>query len=291
MQPAAFVSPAKWVDKMTAAAQIRLALQSGRTVHAYLLTGGSEEDRVALARHMAAALLCREPDRGEPCGHCSHCQQLAGNYYPDFHFLEPRGASLKINQVRELQSKLSRRSFQGAGQIAVLAGADTMTEAAANCLLKTLEEPPEGTYIILLAAQPELILPTVRSRCQELNLAAKAVDLPAGVDYWRRLLTAGLEEMLQEILPELEKEDDLAAVLQAMALACRDQMVWHMTGEQALILQPGKFISLPEFTPLQAWRCFQLIESTRAAVERNANRRLVLEVFLFRLHHQFSRGR
>jgi DNA polymerase-3 subunit delta' len=261
-------------------------------IHAYLLTGGSEGDRVALAKYLAAALLCQEPSRGEPCGRCRCCQLLASNAHPDFHLLKPAGASLKIKQVRELQSKLTRRSFLGAGQIAILAGADTMTEAAANCLLKTLEEPPEGTCIILLAAQADLLLPTIRSRCQEITLSATGTALPAGADYWSRLLTAGsLEVMLQQIVPELEKEDNLTAVLEAMALACRDQVVWSLTGEEALVMQPpGQLITVSGLTPLQVWRCFQLIENTRAEVERNANRRLALEVLIFRLYHQFSQG-
>jgi len=269
--------------------QLRLSLQGGRLAHAYLLVGGNEGDRIDLARYLAAALVCQEPRRGEPCGRCHCCRQLASNSYPDFHFLEPQGASLKINQVRELERKLSLRSFQGGAQLAVLAGADTMTEAAANCLLKTLEEPPEGTYIILLATQPDLLLPTIRSRCLELRLAATEGTLPAGAGYWERLVAADLGKMLQEILPDLEKEDDLPATLQAIALACRDQLVWRLTGATTLLLQSGHLL-LPDLTPLQLWRCFQIVEAARAAVERNANRRMVLEVLIFKLHRQFSQG-
>ncbi|NLW06442.1 MAG: hypothetical protein GX039_00430 [Clostridia bacterium] len=275
---------------MTAAEQLRLALQSGRMVHAYLFTGGNEEDRVALAKFLAAALLCQEPGEGEPCGSCRHCLQLAANNHPDFHYLEPRGASFKIDQIRELQRMLARRSFQGAGQIAVLAGADTMTEAAANCLLKILEEPPANTYLVLLAVQGDLLLPTIRSRCQELVLSVPESDLPAEVDYWRKFLAADLKVMLQEILPQMEKEGDLSAVLKSIARACRDQLVWKLTGETALVLQPEQLVKAPGLAPLQLWRCFQLIESTRAALERNANRRLALEALLFGLHYQLSQG-
>lgn len=274
---------------MTAREHLRLSLQSGRLVHAYLLAGGSEGDRVDLARHLAAALVCQESSQGEPCGCCRRCQQLTGGSYPDFHLLEPQGASLKISQIRELQRKLSLRSFQGGARIAVLAGADTMTEAAANCLLKTLEEPFEGTYIILLAAQPALLLPTIRSRCQELHLSAVENDIPAVINYWPRLAAADIGVMLREILPELEKEGEPAAVLGAMALACRDQLTWQLTGETALLLQPGYSVA-PELTPLQLWRCFQIIEGARAAVERNANRRLALEVLIFSLHRQICQG-
>ncbi|KYH33812.1 DNA polymerase III subunit delta' [Neomoorella mulderi] len=272
---------------MTARQQLRQALQRGKLVHAYLLAGGSEAARMELARYLAATLNCQEPREGEPCGRCRSCQQMAGGNHPDFYLFKPQGATLKIDQIRELERQLTFRAFQGGARVAVLAGADTMTEAAANCLLKTLEEPPEGAYLILLAAQPDLLLPTIRSRCQELHLGGEGGVSPAGATYWNRLAGAGLAAMLQEILPELEKEDDLPAVLQAMALACRDQLVWQLTGTATLLLQPGYLLPVP-LSPAKAWRCFQLIQAARAAIERNGNRRLALEVLMFNLHRELA---
>jgi DNA polymerase-3 subunit delta' len=272
---------------MAARRQLQQALQKGKLVHAYLLAGGSEAARIELARYLAAALNCREPREGEPCGRCRSCRQMAGGNHPDFYLFKPQGTTLKIDQIRELERQLAFRAFQGGARVAVLAGADTMTEAAANCLLKTLEEPPEGAYLILLAAQPDLLLPTIRSRCQELHLGWESGVSPAGVTYWNRLTRAGLAAMLQEILPELEKENDLQGVLQAMALACRDQLVWQLTGAATLLLQPGCFLPVP-LSPRKLWRCFRLIQAAQAAIERNGNRRLALEVLMFNLHRELA---
>ncbi|MDN5344115.1 MAG: polymerase subunit delta [Clostridia bacterium] len=267
--------------------QLRQALLGGRVAHAYLLAGGGEAERLELARYLATALNCQNLQGGEPCGRCRSCRQMAGGNHPDYHLIRPRGATLKIDQIRELEGRLGYRSFQGGARIAVLEGADTLTEAAANCLLKTLEEPPAGTYFILLAAQPDLLLPTIRSRCQEVLLGTAGIVPANGADYWSRLAGGDLAVLLEEILPGLEEEEDLPGVLQAIALACRDQLVWQLTGSAKLLLQPGCPLA-PPLPPAKIWRCFQLIQAARAAIERNANRRLALEVLMFNLHRELA---
>ncbi|MGI9860961.1 DNA polymerase III subunit delta' [Moorella naiadis] len=261
--------------------QLRQALQVGKLAHAYLLAGGSEEERRSQALYLATVLNCSNRQDGEPCGRCLSCRQMAGGNHPDFYLIEPSGASLKIAQIRELQDRLALQSYQGGARVAVLAGADTMTEAAANCLLKTLEEPPEGAYLLLLAAQPDRLLPTIRSRCQELHLEGKMAVAPVGGRYWERLVMADLQVIMTEVLPELEKEEELPAVLAGMALACRDQLVWQMTGTARLLLQRGT-PSAPALTPARLWAAFQAIQDTLAALEHNANRRLALEVLMFK---------
>ncbi|WP_258361026.1 DNA polymerase III subunit delta' [Moorella sulfitireducens (nom. illeg.)] len=280
--------PAADTSSLTAARrQLQQALQNGKLAHAYLLAGGSEAARLELAGYLAAALNCREPREGEPCGSCRSCRQMAGGNHPDFYLIQPQGSTLKIDQIRELEKLLTFRAFQGGARVAVLAGADAMTDAAANCLLKTLEEPPQGAYLILLAARPDMLLPTIRSRCQELHLAREGGVSPAGVAYWNRLAKAGLAAKLQGILPEMEKEDDLPGVLQAMALACRDQLVWQLTGTATLLLQPEDFLPVP-VPPGRLWRCFRFIQAAQAAVERNGNRRLALEVLIFNLDRELA---
>ncbi|WP_338824454.1 hypothetical protein MHOCP_00440 [Moorella humiferrea] len=262
--------------------QLQQALKKGKVAHAYLFTGGDEEARIELAEYLAAVLNCREPSGEEPCGCCRSCRQMAGGNHPDFHLVRPQGATLKIEQIRELERRLALRSFQGGARVAVLVGAETMTEAAANCLLKTLEEPPQGAYLILLAKRPDLLPATIRSRCQELHLKDEEEEAFAGINYWQRLMGADLRAMAQEILPDLEKEEDLKGILEAMSLACRDQLVWQMTGTEKLLLRPEGFLP-SSMTPIQLWHCYRLIQECRAAVDHNGNRRLILEALMFNL--------
>ncbi|MCK5913233.1 MAG: DNA polymerase III subunit delta', partial [Desulfuromusa sp.] len=141
------------------------ALDRQRIAHAYLFEGAEGIGKRMVALAFIRALLCL---RGIGCGECSACLKVDHNNHPDIHFLEAEGANLKIDQIRSLQQKLSLRPLEGNYKTCLIDGADYFTPGAANALLKTLEEPQPGTLIILLAGQPEKLLPTIRSRCQRL---------------------------------------------------------------------------------------------------------------------------
>lgn len=272
---------------------IRQALINNRLVHAYLVVGGSEEDRFAAAKYLAGVLICRENQGLEPCGSCRPCLQLGSGSYPDFIFIEPHGGKIKIDQVRQLEKRIKFKSFQGGAMIAVLAGADIMTEAAANCLLKTLEEPPGETFFVLLSTSSEGILPTIRSRCQELRLNTADLTEPGddGENYWSVVTAApDLRTMIFQVLPKLEKEKDIAKSLQNMGRYCRDQLVCKMTNDSTYLLAPEHGCYPRDLTPQQLYHCFQHIQDTIRALEINANRRLSLEVLFFNLFQEFNQG-
>jgi len=164
------------------------ALATGRVAHAYLFWGpdGVGKERVATA--LAATLLCADPEalaRGGACGACGPCRKVAGGSHPDLHVLAPRGASLPIADVRAFQESLSYQAFERGRKVAIIRDAFRMTREAANALLKTLEEPPAGTHIVLLAHHRNQLLPTLVSRCQSLRFDAIPEDAV------RRLLEAG----------------------------------------------------------------------------------------------------
>lgn len=151
---------------------LKNVIASGRVAHAYLFWGPEGTGKRTVALAFAAALLCgncegvSDPDA---CGRCRDCRQVAGDNHPDLHFIEPQGLSIKIEQVRDVQKKAGYKSYQGKYRIYLIDSADVMTLQAANCLLKTLEEPPEGAVFVLISARPHALLPTVLSRCQQLQ--------------------------------------------------------------------------------------------------------------------------
>lgn len=142
--------------------------------HAYLLHGIEGIGKQTLARAFAQALLCEQPMQpGVPCRHCRVCSLIAKQHHSDVIELHPtvggniiKTRSIKIEPIRELNYKISLRPVEAARRVAILVDFEAANEAAANALLKTLEEPPGDVIFILTANSLDTLLPTILSRCE-----------------------------------------------------------------------------------------------------------------------------
>ncbi len=159
-----------WHDALWA--QLRKGAAQGRFPHALLLGGPPGIGKQALAARLAAWLLCQRPGEAGACGGCPACQWHAAGSHPDFRRLAPPEGKQQIlvEQVRELSARLSLKAHGEGRKVAVIAPAEAMNPAAANSLLKTLEEPTDNTVLILVSDRPGRLMATIRSRCQPLRL-------------------------------------------------------------------------------------------------------------------------
>lgn len=141
--------------------------KAGRLSHAFLLVGALHTNLFVFARHMFAVLFCKQDN--SPCGQCQSCQLIALDEHPDLICLTPEKqiGVIKIEQVRELQQCIYTQPLIGTRRGIVINPSEKMNTAAANALLKILEEPPPNTYFVLIAEQISTILPTIISRCQK----------------------------------------------------------------------------------------------------------------------------
>ncbi len=146
------------------------AVADDRPAHAYLISGPPHIGKATLARSLALALNCRSADSARPCGQCRSCQLINAGKHPDVQLIEPDGARVKIDQVRALQHDLALRPVEGRYRVAIFDQFEVATTEAQNALLKTLEEPPDYVVLIVLTSDPELLLPTIVSRCQQMVL-------------------------------------------------------------------------------------------------------------------------
>jgi len=179
------------------------AAAAGRLEGVWLLSGEEGIGKRRFAGWLAAARWCEAggPAAGEPCGRCRACRQVESGNHPDLLVVardpdDPDGLGsrfeITVDQVRHrVLPHLALRAVQGGGRVVILDEADRLNESAQNALLKTLEEPPPGALLLLVAAHPEALLETVRSRCRELRL------FPLGAEELARLHPAAGEALLR----------------------------------------------------------------------------------------------
>ena len=139
------------------------AAASGRIFHAYIIESPSETDRIAFAKWFIKAILCKD-GRGSDCGRCPVCSKVEHGNHEDVLVLKKEKTVIPVSVIRKAQARLDRKPF-GERNILVVEDADHMREEAANTLLKTLEEPPGSSVLLLLSENTENLLPTIRSRC------------------------------------------------------------------------------------------------------------------------------
>lgn len=154
--------------------QLTAVLRSDRLAHAYLFGGPEGVGKRLVAARWATAINCERPASGRPetfggCPSgpdaCRSCRMELSGTHPDRLLIEPDGQFIKIEQVRELQAALNFTAWSGRRKIALIDRAERLNQEAANALLKTVEEPPADSLLILISSAPDDLLPTLRSRC------------------------------------------------------------------------------------------------------------------------------
>ncbi len=180
---------------------IRNSYESGRLAHAYIIVGSPRGNALAFAESFLKLLHCESVEK--PCNECKNCRLIESHKYVDTLWIEPKSKSRQIlaDDIRGLIRRMSQTSFDGGWKAAVIVAADCMNSNSENALLKTLEEPPPKSVLLLLTDSPQALLPTIISRCQKIVLSD--VQTGAEGELWHA--------PLMEILGELPPADGLGA--------------------------------------------------------------------------------
>ena len=157
--------------------QLQSAVNSERVAGAYLFAGEQGVGKETVALYFANLILCESSDGASvPCGECRACRKIKSGNHPDLQIIRPDGAQLKIDQIREMQQQISYQPLEGPRKVYIIANSERMNVYTANSLLKTLEEPPAASTIVLLTENVNAILPTIRSRSQILTFYPMPID-------------------------------------------------------------------------------------------------------------------
>ncbi len=136
-------------------------------LHSYLFLGTSGIGKLLIAKEFAKAILCIE-ENSDTCT-CKSCTCFNGKNHPDFYLINENGDNIKIDTIRELTEKVIEKPIISRKKVYIINDCDKMTKEAQNCLLKTLEEPPEFAVIILISSNENIILNTIKSRCMSIK--------------------------------------------------------------------------------------------------------------------------
>ncbi|HUZ07066.1 MAG TPA: hypothetical protein VMV89_06210 [Candidatus Paceibacterota bacterium] len=169
----------KTFEKQTQGVQLlQRSLARGRLGHAYLFAGDSLENLESLARTLAKTLNCLNPVKikhaaMDCCDECSSCRKIESGNHADIHWARPESKSrvITIDQTRDLMQQIQLKPAEAEHKVAIIVAADRLNPQAANAFLKTLEEPPQNSVLILLSTEPQRLLETILSRCLRLNFS------------------------------------------------------------------------------------------------------------------------
>ncbi len=149
---------------------VRRQLASQQFPHSVLFSGTRGIGKWTLAQFLAKAMNCRNA-QNDFCDDCGPCRRISENTYPDVKNVAPEGQFTKIDQMRDVSREAYFKPFEGRYRVFIIDEAEKLKEEAANSILKTLEEPPETSILILITSRPNDLLPTIRSRCQNYRFA------------------------------------------------------------------------------------------------------------------------
>lgn len=213
-------------------AGFRRVVQRGRLAHAYLFVGPEGVGKKTFAVELARAILCdRPPGPLTACGSCASCSLVDADTHPDLTIARrpEEKHEFPVEQMRSLLANFALKPARSRGRIVIVDEADDFNEESSNAFLKTLEEPPPGSLLILVGFSPERQLPTIVSRCQVVRFA------PLPDDRVREILRAA--EVEEALLDRLVR---LAGGSPGRALALNDPALWTFRGEflQGLLQKP-----------------------------------------------------
>jgi len=147
---------------------LRKAIREETVAKAYLFSGPDGIGKKQVALTLAAALNCQEGG-DDACGKCNSCLKIKNNQHPDLHLIKDENNSIKIDQIRELERRISLKPYEARIKVYIIDNAHNLTAESSNALLKTLEEPPRDSVIILVSSKPTLLFKTIISRCQSIR--------------------------------------------------------------------------------------------------------------------------
>lgn len=283
------------------AKELKNYVYQNKASHSYLFYGQEGIGKKQFAQEFARMLLCETPQETTPCNSCIKYQS---NNHPDFSLIESDGKSVKIEQIRNIQEAIAQKPIQSSKKVYIIDDSDKMTKEAQNCLLKTLEEPPEYATIILIASNESKLLATIKSRCTK--IAFQNIQTSEMIAYLKekgiqennpnllKLYNGSIGkairlqekrdiyEQVETIINTIEKQDIVEVFKQAEILYKEKEIIQELL-EYMNILLYQKAIQNPLYLPT-----INTIEQTKKRLASNANHDMSIDNMLLTIWEEIN---
>lgn len=284
--------------------ELKKSILENKVSHSYMFVGIEGIGKQMMAKEFARIVLCtNEQEKG--CHQCKSCIEFMSHNHPDFLYLEPDGNSIKIEQIRYLQRKIQEKPIISDKKVYIINDADKMTTEAQNCLLKTLEEPPEYGTIILVGSNENAFLNTIKSRCMKIafqpieekyvkqymektygmtNISPNMLEAFQG-SIGKAILLKDKQEQyksIEEMIEKLDKTDMTELMkLGAPLYQSKDEIKNILEYINIILLRLAK-----ENT--QYANCIDIIENTKKRLNQNANYDMCIDNMIFNMWEEVN---
>ena len=278
------------------------SLNQKKISHSYLFVGIDGIGKKMIAKQFAKKILCLD---NECCNNCKSCIEFDAENNPDFVMLEPDENSIKIEQIRLLQRKIQEKPIVSDKKVYIINDADKMTTEAQNCLLKTLEEPPEFSTIILIGTNENLFLSTIKSRCMIIHFEKikdeelkQYLNTNFGMnDINQNMLNSfqgsiGKAILLKDKREQYEKIEDIINSLESRDIIDILNMSELIYNSKEEIFEILEYINVILFNKAKKdfkyAKCIDIVENTKKRLQQNSNYDMSIDNMLFNMWEEVN---
>ncbi len=285
------------IGNQTIKKMLEKSIENKTISHSYLFVGTQGIGKKMLARELAKKILCREQEEAKNCKSCLAFESLN---HPDFMCMEPEGNSIKIEQIRMLQKKIQEKPIFANKKVYIIDDADKMTIEAQNCLLKTLEEPPEFATLLLIGSQESAFLTTIKSRCMILHfqpIEDEKIEQYMEANYGITNITENSLAMFQGSIGKAialkDKQEEYGKIEMMIENLDKKDLIEIVQLAEPLYKAKEEIIEILEYINILLLNrakenylytnCIKVVENTKKRLRQNGNYDMCIDNLLFNM--------
>lgn len=279
------------------------SIKQNKLSHSYLFVGIQGIGKKMIATEFAKMILCL--DDNKYCNHCKSCIEFDTNNNPDFVLISPDGNNIKIEQIRDIQKRIQEKPIISEKKVYIIDNADLMTTEAQNCLLKTLEEPPEFAVIVLIGSNSNTFLPTIKSRCTIMNFnkisdeeMTKYLREKCDVKNIDQNMLYMYQGSIGKALELKEKQEEYKNIENIINNINRYDLIDFINNAEILYKSKEEINDILDYINVILFNkakdeylytnCIQIVENTKKRLKQNANYDMSIDNMLFNIWEEIN---